>query len=252
MEKLENITAFLDKSLNIASISDYCFNGLQVEGRREVKKIAFSVDSGEDVFNLALREKADMIVVHHGHFWSSVNPSIRGGFKRRLDILLKNGISLYACHLPLDVHPLFGNNISLLKLLGAKPKGPFAFHSGRPLSFYGSFPRPVKFDSLVKLADKQLETGSISLAFGNKIVRTIGVVSGAGSRHDFSQAAEAGLDVFLTGEPVDLFHDAKDLRMNVIFAGHHATEVPGMIALKQALAKKLSISTVFIDIPTGL
>jgi dinuclear metal center YbgI/SA1388 family protein len=252
MEKLEKIVSFLDTTLKINECVDSCWNGLQVEGRSEVRKIICAVDSGARTFGQARKLGADMVVVHHGHFWSSVNPSLRGGYGRRIEILQRHGISLYASHIPLDIHPTLGNNILLLKLLGARPKGRFATHGGKPLSFWGVFSRPVLFDDFVHRIAKKLDTACTVLPFGPSRVSTVGLVTGGGGRQHFAEAVQMGLDVFVTGEPLDIYHDASDLRMNVVFAGHHATETPGVKALAKLLSLRFRVETGFLDIKTGL
>ncbi len=252
MERLSRIVAFLDRYLAIEGKSDSCYNGLQVEGRENVKRIMFAVDAGAETFKIARKRSADMIVVHHGHFWTDVNPSVRGGAKERLDILFRNRISLYACHLPLDIHRTVGNNSLLLKLLGATVKGPFCTHGGTPLSYWGAFARAVSMDELAGRVSARLKTSATILAFGKKKVRTIGVISGGGGRQHYAEAVKIGLDVFLTGESTDMFHDVRDQAMNVIFAGHHATETLGVMELARMLKKRMRVNTFFVDIPTGL
>ncbi len=125
MEKLKTIVDFLDGFLDIKNIKDDSWNGLQWEGKETVKKIMCTVDAGATVFQKAVEEKVDMIIVHHGHYWKNTNPCFCGPNKKRLEILYKNNISLYAAHLPLDMHPEIGNNIMLLRLIGAKKSKPF-------------------------------------------------------------------------------------------------------------------------------
>ncbi|MBD3393053.1 MAG: Nif3-like dinuclear metal center hexameric protein [Chitinivibrionales bacterium] len=252
MEKLSKITQYLDTFFQKDRINDSCYNGLQVEGRESVKKIVCAVDAGIETFEIARKHDADMIIVHHGHFWAHVDPSIRGSAKRRLDTLLKNRLSLYACHVPLDVHARVGNNALLLRMLGAKISGPFCSHSGTSLSYWGTLPCPVFMDLLVNRISSKLNTVCTVLPYGKEKVKTIGVISGGGGRSQYMESVRMGLDLFITGESTDMFHDVRDDAMNVIFAGHHATETLGVKELAKLLRKRFRVKTEYIDIPTGL
>jgi dinuclear metal center YbgI/SA1388 family protein len=252
MEKLSRVVGFLDTYLKIDSFDDSCWNGLQVQGRENVKKVLFAVDAGSETFALARKRGADMIVVHHGHFWVQTNPSIRDWAKKRLDTLIKNKMSLYACHIPLDAHATVGNNVLLLKMLGARVRGPFCTHGGKTLSYWGELRKAVSMDELAARVSAKLNTACTLLAFGKKHVRTVGVMSGGGGRSHYAEAVKLGLDAFLTGEATDMFHDVRDERMNVIFAGHHATETLGVKELAAVLTRRLNLRTEFVDIPTGL
>ncbi|HIE44034.1 MAG TPA: Nif3-like dinuclear metal center hexameric protein, partial [Candidatus Omnitrophica bacterium] len=125
MAKLKRIVKFLDEYLNIDEIEDNSWNGLQIEGNPVVEKALFAVDAGMETFTTAVGENADLIVVHHGHFWKNLNPSVTEWAKERIEILYEHKISLYACHLPLDKHREIGNNAQLLRLLGARIKEEF-------------------------------------------------------------------------------------------------------------------------------
>ncbi len=252
MESLKKITQFLNSCLKIHNVKDSSFNGLQFEGAQQVKKILFAVDAGVETFEMAVAEHADMIVVHHGHFWSQQDPSFTGSNKKRLDILYKNNISLYASHLPLDMHKTVGNNAGLIKLIGARIKGEFALYEGQNISYTAVFKKPVFLSTIEKLLNSGLNTECILLPFGSKKIRTVGVVSGSCSHSHVNEAVKLGLDLFITGENKDLYHLAKDAPINIIFAGHHASETVGVKALAGHVKKKLKVITVFVDIPTGL
>ncbi len=252
MPRLNRITEFLDKYLAIDDIDDTCWNGLQFEGRSEVKKIACAVDAGVESFECAVKENADMLIVHHGHFWSNHDPSIRGWTKDRIDHLYENGLSLYACHLPLDRHREVGNNSELLKLLGAKIVDGFLMQNGKNIGWTGNFKEAVPVLDIVRKLNSELKTQCVFLPFGNKKVKSLAVCSGGGGYGGFYEALRAGVDLFLTGDAVEIYYTAKDSGMNVIFAGHHATETVGLKALSKVLRKRFKVETVFIDLPTGL
>jgi dinuclear metal center YbgI/SA1388 family protein len=252
MVKRDAVVEFLDSYLDIAGFRDGSWNGLQLEGRDEVGRIMFAVDAGVETFERAVAERADMIVVHHGHFWSGVNPSVVGWCKRRLDILMRNDISLYAVHLPLDAHPVVGNNARLLGILGAKATGGFAEHHGRAISFTGELQTPAALDELTGRLETALDTHCRLLPFGPPTVRTVALVSGGGSMSDFTAALAMGVDLYLTGDATEIYHTARDGAMNVIFAGHHATETVGVKALGEVVAEEMGVETSFVDIRTGL
>ena len=252
MESLKKIVNYLDRYLNVHTVQDSCWNGLQFEGVQKVKKILFAVDAGAETFEKAVHERAEMIVVHHGHFWSQLNPSFTGLNKKRLDILYQNNLSLYASHLPLDMHKTVGNNARLIKTIGARIKDKFAYYEGQKISFTGVFRKPTAINTIEKQLNNSLNTTCTTLPFGNKKIRTVGVVSGSCSHTHIDEAIKLGLDLFITGESKDVYHLSKDAAINIIFAGHHASETVGVKALSEYVRKKMRVKTLFVDIPTGL
>ena len=252
MPKLREVTEFLDKFLDIDDIDDTCWNGLQFEGGSEVRKVAFAVDAGVESFDVAAKENADMLIVHHGHFWSTHDPLIRGWTKKRIDRLYKSALSLYACHLPLDRHREVGNNSELIKLLGAQIKDEFLVHKGKNIGWTGEWKRSVGIGKIETILNSELNTNCTVLQFGKEKIKTLAVCSGGGSYGGFYEALRAGVDLFLTGDAVEIYYTAKDSGMNVIFAGHHATETVGLKALSKVLSRRFKVQTVFIDLPTGL
>ena len=252
MESLIKITQFLNSYLKVHNVKDSCWNGLQFEGAQQVKKIVFAVDAGAETFERTVAEHAEMVVVHHGQFWSQQDPTFTGSNKKRLDILYKNNLSLYASHLPLDMHKTVGNNAMLIRLIGARIKGSFALYEGQNISYTAVFKKPVLLSTIEKRLNSALNTECIVLPFGAKKIRTVGVVSGSCSHSHVNEAITLGLDLFITGENKDIYHLAKDAPITIIFAGHHASETVGVKALSELVRKKLKVKTVFVDIPTGL
>jgi len=252
MVKLKKVTDFLDDYLGIKNIKDESWNGLQFEGKSEINKILFAVDAGIQIFEKAVELKADMTVVHHGLFWKYVNPSINNYNKKRLEILFKHGISVYASHLPLDKHPEVGNNAQLLKVLGFEKDKEFGFYNGQNISFTGKKNIPKSIEQVESILKKELNAECKVLPFGKKDIKTIAVCSGGGGYPQFMEATELGVDLYLTGDSTEMYHLAKDIGINVIFAGHHATEIVGVKALSQLVKDKFNVKTEFIDIPTGL
>jgi dinuclear metal center YbgI/SA1388 family protein len=246
--KLDEVVQFLDEYLRINEWDDKSRNGLQVEGSSEVEKIAFAVDACMESFEGAQRVGADMLIVHHGLVWGGIE-YVRGITARRLKFLLENGISLYAAHLPLDAHPEVGNNVQLLKIVGAEIDEPFGVYHGKTIGYAGIVDSSI--EDIASMIEKTLNTEAKLLRFGEDEVRRVGVVSGKGV-FAISQAI-GKLDLFITGEAEhEAYHVAKEGGLNVIFAGHYATETVGVKALMEVVREKLGIEVEFVDVPTGL
>ncbi len=255
MAKLKNVVKFLDKYLKNKEVKDTSRNGLQVRGKLEVSKIAFAENASLDTFKMALKEKADLIIVHHGILWKSrykKYPVFKRITKERMKFLTKNNLSLYASHLPLDRHKIVGNNSQLLKLLGAEIKSPFAKSGKKFIGWIGKFKSPVSLAKIVKRLNKNLKTKCKTLLFGPPKIKTIAVCSGGGGSSVFYEALGKKVDLYLTGEISEVYTSAKDAKFNVIFAGHYATETAGLKALMEVVRKKFEVKTIFIDDPTGL
>jgi len=251
MEKLEKIVKFLDEYLKIQDIKDASWNGLQVEGKENVNKIAFTENACIDTFNKAAKEKADFVIVHHGQFWNTTSPVLRGGDKERIKILISNKISLYTAHLPLDRHREVGNNAQLLKLLGAKITEEFVMTDGKNVGWIGEFKNAVPVEDIIEKLNSGLNTKCRTLLFGREKIKTIAVCSGGGNYDDFDEAVAKNADLYLTGDAIDIYPLAKDAKFNVLFAGHYATETVGLKALMDVIKKKFKVKTIFIDEPTG-
>lgn len=251
MVKLYDVVKFLDNYLDNASIKDDSFNGLQFEGKEDVNKILFAVDAGIETFKKAEELEADMIVVHHGHFWEKVNPCISGFAKKRFEILFNNQISLYASHLPLDRHREVGNNAQLFELVGVEITENFAEFDGQSISYAGIV-NETTVDNIKEILEKKLNTTCYALEFGSEKIEKVAVCSGGGGLKVFNQVIDLKPDLYITGEQTELYHLAKDAGVNVIFAGHHATETLGVKALSKVVAENFNVETEFVDIPTGL
>ncbi len=251
MAKLNEIVIFLNKYLEVGKFpGDSSWNGLQIEGSGDVKKIVFGVTAGVDLFKKTKEEGADMIICHHGVFWKEANPSIVGYYKDRVGFLLENNISLYACHLPLDAHRECGNNAEILRLLNAKIKEGFSLRKGENIGWIGDC-SPTTVEDIVKKLQKEINSKSVILNYGKKKIEKIAVVSG-GAPYDVFQAIEKGVDLFITGDAADVTEVVKDAKMNVIFAGHYATEITGVKALLKIIKEEFNVEALFIDVPTNL
>lgn len=248
----DELTTYLNEFLKTTEYSDASYNGLQFEGANDVEHIAVAVTAGQELFDRAVKEGADYVITHHGHFWTHANPSLTHWRKQRIKTLFDHDLSLYASHLPLDAHPEVGNNAQLLKLLGADIKGDFYQDSSQTISYWGKISKGKHIDDIEQTLNDQLNTTCKTLPHGPAIVQTIAVCTGGGGYKGFSQALELSVDLFITGDTAEIYQDAKDSQTNVIFAGHHASETLGVKALGQHLAEKFQLKASFIDLPTGL
>ena len=244
------LAQYLDRYLQVDSFDDASDNGLQVEGAEEVTRVAFAVDACLASFEEAVAAGAQMLIVHHGLFWGRVKRLV-GPHYRRVKTLLDGGVSLYACHLPLDAHAEVGNNVELARLLGVVDTQPIGTYRGNTIGVGGSLESPLKLRDLVRRIESRFGPPLRTCDFGKKKVRRVALISG-GAVDMVDQVAEAGYDTFVTGEMVHSFyHDIREYGVNVICAGHYASETVGLKALARHLEGTLGLRTVFIDLPTG-
>ncbi len=247
--QLDDILAEIDRLLEPGRFTDYGPNGLQVPGPAEVRTVATGVSAHAELFELAAGEGAELLIVHHGLFWGSAPGPIDAALKRRLKILFDADIGLAAYHLPLDAHPGIGNNALLAGALGAEELEPFALHEGEPIGFIASLPG----DGLAAaelFARVREVTFREPLLFdaGPARVRRIAIVSGAGADY-LADAAAAGADALLTGEPAErTMAVARESGVHFIAAGHYATETFGIRALGEHLADRFGVREVFLDV----
>ena len=248
----DELIAYLDNYLHIREIADYGPQGLQVEAEADsVARIALAVDTSPATIAAAADWGAEMLLVHHGIFWGGAQP-IAGPFGRRVRLLLKHNIHLYAAHLALDAHPEVGNNAVLARMLGVAVESWWCAPKGTPIGVLGRLAEPVGLGEVVTAVNHHLSTSARVLAHGSDRVQTVAIVSGFGA-DKVEAAQQLGADVFLTGETSHAhFWAASDVGMNVIFAGHYATETVGVKALGAHLTEKFGIETRFFDFPTGM
>ena len=246
-----HLIKYLNQLLRVAEIEDTSKNGLQVEGAAEVSRVAFAVDACQAAFEQAKALGAQLLIVHHGLFWDK--PVIFTGLHyRRIKTLVQANLALYAAHLPLDCHPKLGNNAELARLLKLKNRRPFGKYHKALLGFSGELAKPLPLDTLARQLAQATGLPLVRvLASGPKLVRRVGCVSG-GAADMMDQAAAAGLDTYVTGEATHrAFHQAAELRINVIFGGHYATEILGLKALARHLERRFRLETVVLNLPTG-
>lgn len=249
MAKLDTITRFLRKDLMINSIDDYSINGTQVKGKNEVKRIAFGVDACMDLFKKARQENCDMIIVHHGIRWKGKKDDVSIK-NERIKFLRKHNLTLFAAHLPLDMHPRYGHNIVIANNLGIRNIKPFGLYNKRMIGYYGDLRLSLK--QIVNRVNTTLNTVSVVHNFGGKKTRKVGVISGSGS-FAVHECAKKGIDTFVTGELSHVsYHYEKESRLNVVFAGHYKSEIVGIKKIAEILKEKFNIETVFFDIPTNI
>jgi dinuclear metal center YbgI/SA1388 family protein len=251
--KRSEVDVYLRKLLNSDSISDESLNGLQVEGKEDIEKIGFAVSASEETFLKAKKMGCDAVIVHHGLFWKSkgVEP-IAQVLKKRLSILLNSDINLFAFHLPLDCHPQIGNNARAALDLGLGNIKPFCEYHGIMIGFKGNFLEPVPLKNFIKKVEDYYSHKAILMPFGKKEIKSVGIVSG-GAPNEVKQAAAEGLDLYITGEPLEgVYYLAKELEINMACLGHYATERVGVLALKNHMETVLNLKTEFIELKNPL
>jgi dinuclear metal center YbgI/SA1388 family protein len=232
--------------------ADSSLNGLQVDNDgSEIKKIAFAVDAGLEVFKQAVAAGAGMLFVHHGLFWGDAERVWRS-HRERLKFLLDNNLALYGVHLPLDKHPYLGNNAVLAELLGIENPEPFGLYHGQKVGYKGNLKKALTVDEAVKKISFMNRPPIGVFPFGKSESQSCAVMSGGAGLEAF-QALEEKLDLYVTGESSHtVYHHALEGRMNIIAGGHYSTEVWGVRRMMEECAKQLEADTVFIDVPTGL
>ena len=247
MNNLE-LEQLINQKLSSDKINDYAPNGLQVEGKTEIKKIITGVTASQALIDYAIRQNADAILVHHGYFWKSENPCIRGMKGKRIKALLMNDINLYGYHLPLDVHPELGNNAQLAKLLNIENLQPLE-KGAVSIPVWGELKEPMTGKDLAEKIEKVLNRKPlICIENGPHLIRKIGICTGGGQGY-IDLAAEQGCDAFITGEVSEqTIHSAREQGLHFFSAGHHATERYGIKALGEWLAKEYSFDVEFKDI----
>lgn len=245
---LQALVAAADDILEPSYFSDYCPNGLQVAGNVNVARIVSGVTASQALIEAAIAEKADAIIVHHGYFWRGEDPCIVGMKRNRLALLLANNISLIAYHLPLDAHPVLGNNAQLAKRLGIAVDGGLDPNNPRSVGNVGSLAQTMTATEFAGHVEAVLgRVPLLELGHKRPIKRIAWCTGGAQSYID--KAAAAGVDAYLSGEVSEpTILAARELGIHYIAAGHHATERYGVQALAETLAERFGLYHRFIDI----
>ena len=257
MTKTSEISEYLDDILEVSSIPDYpnAVNGLQLANRGQVSCIAAAVDFSGRTIAAAIEAGADLLLVHHGMFWGGTRP-ITGSSYDRIRSLLDHDIAVYSSHLPLDRHQQFGNNVLLSELLGLAPSGEFASFKGKSIGVRGESDIPTSEVVERASAFASRHGGSIVTTPVVEDRRTLhwAICSGAGaSAETLQEAVDTGIDTLIVGEgPHWTAVEAAELGVVVIYAGHYATETPGVAALARHVADRFGLDYRIIDAPTGL
>ena len=228
-----DLVKFLDDTLDIRNFSlDASNNGLQVEGDSEVKRVLFGVDACQEIFDAAIETDCQFIFVHHGISW---------------------GGGIYAAHLPLDAHPVYGNNACLSDMIGLTDRKPFFEYDGVYLGFSGALPKACTLDEIAASLSEDLEVDPILRGESGKIIRNVAIVSGGGGVDSIFNAKAAGCDLVITGEMTHaMHHPAVELNVAVMALGHYASETTGPLAMQKLVGETFGVETLFAEIPTGL
>jgi dinuclear metal center YbgI/SA1388 family protein len=241
---LNELRDYIASLLETGRFRDYCPNGVQVEGRAQVHRVASGVTASQRLLEAATAWGADVVLVHHGYFWRGEDAAITGIKKRRVSHLLQHDISLLAYHLPLDAHPELGNNAQLASLLGFVEQGRFG---EQDIACHGELAQPQKLGQFARHIADKLQRAPQVIGDMDKMTRRIAWCSGAAQGY-FMQAVELGVDAFLTGEISEQnVHVAEETGVAFIAAGHHATERYGVQALGSHLAARFGLEHCFFD-----
>lgn len=244
MADRNEILAFADELLELEAYPDYGPMGLQVAGSQEVDRIACGVSASLALFEQTAEAGAQMLLVHHGMFWDKDPRVIDDALRRRLKVLFDAGITLAAYHLALDAHPVVGNNALLARELGVDPLDRFA-----GIGFGGPLSKPTSVEEFSARVREALGAEPLVFAHGPEQIERVAVITGGAGRH-LADAARAGYDLFLTGEPAEpSLHTAQELGIHFVAGGHYATERIGIQALARTLAEKFQLDWRFIDLP---
>lgn len=253
MAELTEIVEYLDRRLSIHEVEDYpgAYNGLEIEARSPVEKVAAAVDACRATAEMAASAGAQLLLVHHGLFWGEPLP-LTGRNYRRVAAFLQADLALYAAHLPLDVHPELGNNVLLAEALDLEIEGRFGSHEAVEGIGVWCTTDLAREELLGRIARVCGGEAPSVVPGGPAHVRRVGIVTG-GASSLLEEAAAEDLDTFVTGEgPHHTFHQAQELGVNLVYAGHYATETFGVRATAREVAERFEIEWEFLDHPTGL
>lgn len=243
--KINELLDYTGEILQVARFRDYCPNGLQVEGRNEIRSIVSGVTASMALLEAAQERGADLVLVHHGYFWRNEDPRVKGMKRARLKFLLEHDMNLAAYHLPLDAHVELGNNAQLGRLMGVPVEG----MAGDPaIIAHGSLPAAMSLQAFGDHLHQVLQRKPMLIGNPEKRLARIAWCTGAAQGH-FEEAIALGVDAFISGEISEqTVHLARESGVAYIGAGHHATERYGIQALGRHLAEKFGLEHAFIDI----
>ena len=247
-----DLQRWLDTTLEASRFADYCPNGLQVEGKTDIHKIITGVTASQALLERAVAENADAVLVHHGWFWRGEDPTIRGTRKQRIATALASDLNVFAYHLPLDAHPVFGNNVQLARVLGLEPEldaqGRPVTGGAKDLVWFGKPQNDVTLGQLVASVAQSLNRTPVFVGDKSRPCKRVAWCTG-GAQGMFETAIDAGADAYITGEISEPnAHLARESGVAFISAGHHATERYGVKALGEAIADQFDVEVLFFDI----
>lgn len=251
MASLDEVVKFLEAELQTSEIPDYpgAHNGLQLQNEGSVEKVACAVDASYAVIKKAVEDGADLLVVHHGLFWQGVRP-LTGANYEKFKLAMESGLAIYSSHIPLDIHSEYGNNVLLSRALGLGDGEPFFDWKGIQLGRRGVFKGSL--GELRELLSRVVGGPVVMQGDIESSVGEVGIITG-GAGSEVEAMAKEGIETFVTGEgPHWSFPLAEELGLNVLHAGHYATETFGVKAVGQLLVENFGCEVGFMDFPTGL
>lgn len=248
----DDLVVWLDTYLEAHAGKDLGPNGLQVQGRGQVRRIVTGVSACLELFRKAEELDADAVMVHHGIFWDWQSPRLTGMHYDRVAQLLFHGINLLAYHLPLDRHPEVGNNAVACRALGLERLEPFGEYARLPVGFRGRFEEPLPAEEFVARCRDFYGREPLHFPRGGEAperIETVGIISG-GAQKELVAAIDAGLDAFVTGEVSEwVMNTARESRTHFLSCGHYATEVCGIQALGDKVAERFGVEVIYVDVP---
>ncbi|CAM2977614.1 Nif3-like dinuclear metal center hexameric protein [Legionella worsleiensis] len=241
------LSLYLNDLLCCNRYNDYAPNGIQVEGKTEIKRICTAVTASEDIINQAVECHADALLVHHGYFWRGEDPVITGMKRQRINALLRHDMNLFAYHLPLDCHPDLGNNACLTKLLSLEAVQMHQVGTSANLLWTGILPNPMTEHQLSHALEHILGRKPLFISGHPRLIQSIALCSG-GAQDYIENAHQLGVDAYLSGEVSErTYYQAKELGIDYFACGHHATERYGIQALGAHLAQHFNLTHLFLD-----
>ena len=246
---LATLVAALDAEMRGELFHDDSNNGLQVAcSGKPIRKVCCGVDASLACFEAAAAQGADLVICHHGISWGGSLRLITGLNYRRISFLMRHDMALWACHLPLDAHPVLGNNAVMARALGLRRCRPFGLYHGTPIGVSGSLARPLARAAFERRLAAAIGPRVNAMRFGATRIRTVGIVSG-GAAAEVEQASEAGLDAYVSGEAtLQGYNLAQQHGINAFFCGHYATERFGVQAVGRWIETHFGIPALFIDL----
>lgn len=248
MAKLSDIIQWCDSTLKAAEFKDYAPNGLQIEGKTEVKKILCAVTASQSAIEAAIAQQADLLLVHHGYFWKGEAYPITGMRGKRIKTLIQHDISLVGYHLPLDAHPTLGNNAAIADLLELQNIEALDPSERHPIGNIGYLKQALSPEAFKALLTEKLGFNTIHLAADKSQIQKVGFCTG-GAQDFIEKAATQDCDAYISGEVSErTFYQAQELNVHYFACGHHATERYGVQRLGKAIAEQFNIEYSYFEL----